>query len=267
MTEIPHEALIRFVFFAGVLAIMGGAELLAPKRPLVEPKMRRWFTNLALVVIDGLILRLLFPVLAMGLAFWFNQKGWGLFAVVSLPAWLEITAAVILLDFAIYVQHVAAHKISVLWMFHQVHHADRDIDVTTGLRFHPVEIVLSMIYKMAVIALLGPAGFAVFIFEVGLNGLAMFNHSNVRLPAKVDQIVRTILVTPDMHRVHHSVHKQETDSNYGFNLSLWDRLFGTYIAQPRDGHDGMTIGLPAYKDSKPSGLLWCLTLPFTGLRK
>jgi len=263
MTEIPYEALIRFGFFGGILAVMGLWEMLAPKRPLVEPRTRRWFTNLALVVIDSLILRIFFPILALGFAFWLNHKGWGLFAWLSLPAWIEIVAAVILLDLAIYVQHVAAHKISILWIFHRVHHADRDIDVTTGLRFHPVEIVLSMLYKMAVIALLGPAGLAVFIFEVGLNGLAMFNHSNVRLPAPADRIVRALVVTPDMHRVHHSVIKRETDSNYGFNLSVWDRLFGTYIDQPRAGHDKMTIGLPAYRDSNPSRLLWCLKLPFT----
>ncbi len=262
MTEIPNEAIIRFAFFGGVLAVMGLWEVLAPKRDLVEQKPLRWFTNLTIVAIDSLVLRILFPILALGFAFWLNEKGYGLFALVALPPWIEVLAAVILLDLAIYVQHVASHKIPVLWLVHQMHHADRDIDVTTGLRFHPIEIVLSMLYKMAVIALLGPAGVAVFIFEVMLNGLAMFNHSNVRFPGPLDRFVRLFVVTPDMHRVHHSVHRDETDSNYGFNLSVWDRIFGTYIAQPRDGHDAMTIGLPKYPDSSPSRLLWCLMIPF-----
>ena len=183
------------------------------------------------------------------------------------PVAFEIVAAVILLDLTIYGQHVASHKWSILWRFHKVHHADRDIDVTTGTRFHPVEIVLSMFYKCLCVLLIGPAVIAVFIFEMVLNATAMFNHANVKLPSWLDRGIRMILVTPDMHRVHHSIIRRETDSNYGFSLSVWDRIFGTYIARPSAGHDRMTIGLSQYQTSRPSSLAWCLNLPFRSSKK
>ncbi len=261
---IEHEGLIRLSVFAGVFAIMAALEMSMPRKERTEPVSRRWFTNIAIVVVDTLALRLLFPILAVGMAGYATAQGWGLFALVDLPFWFEVLICAVLLDLAIYGQHVASHKIPILWRVHQMHHADRDIDVTTGARFHPVEIILSMLYKFVVIILLGAPALAVFIFEVLLNGSAMFNHANWRMPLWLDKIVRTVFVTPDMHRVHHSVHHRETDSNYGFNLSIWDRMFGTYIDQPRDGHEGMTIGLTPFQDSKPSNILWCLTLPFKG---
>ena len=204
------------------------------------------------------------PVLAVAMAEIAAARGWGLLNLVDLPLWLEFVIAVAVLDMLIYAQHVATHKTPILWRLHQVHHADRDIDVTTGARFHPVEIVLSMGYKLLCVIALGPSALAVFVFEVLLNASAMFNHANVRLPLSVDRVMRSVIVTPDMHRVHHSIVRNETDSNYGFFLSIWDRLFGTYIAQPRDGHDGMTIGLKEYQTPKPANLFWCLWLPFRG---
>ncbi|NNF78825.1 MAG: sterol desaturase family protein [Rhizobiales bacterium] len=261
---IENESLIRLSVFAGVFALMAVLELSMPRKDRTEPLLRRWFTNIGIVVVDTLTLRLLFPILAVGMAGIATAKGWGLFAFVDLPFWLEVAISAVLLDLAIYGQHVASHKVPMLWLVHRMHHADRDIDVTTGARFHPVEIVLSMLYKFAVIILLGAPALAVFIFEVLLNGSAMFNHANWRMPLWLDKIVRTVFVTPDMHRVHHSIHERETDSNYGFNLSIWDRMFGTYIDQPQDGHEAMTIGLKPYQDSKPSNILWCLLLPFKG---
>ncbi|MEM7281012.1 MAG: sterol desaturase family protein [Pseudomonadota bacterium] len=257
-----HENIIRLTFFAGVLLLMALLETLFPRRGRTQRRRSRWSTNLALIVIDTMALRLLVPIVAMGMAAIAAEKGWGLFNLVSLPSWVEIAFAVIALDFLIYVQHVASHKIPLLWRLHQVHHADRDIDVTTGVRFHPVEIVLSMFYKVVCVLLLGPAVAAVFLFEVLLNACALFNHSNVRLPLRLDHLLRSFLVTPDMHRVHHSAVPTETNSNYGFSLSIWDRLFKTYVAQPRHGHDDMTIGLTEYQNPRPSQLVWSLVLPF-----
>jgi sterol desaturase/sphingolipid hydroxylase (fatty acid hydroxylase superfamily) len=241
------ESTVRLAVFIGVFAVMALWELLAPRRGVVYGRGRRWVTNLGIVVADTVALRVLFPVLAVGMAEISQARGWGLFSLTELPAWLEIALAAILLDLAIYAQHVAAHKVPILWRLHRVHHADRDFDVTTGLRFHPIEICLSMLWKFVVIVALGADPLAVLIFEVVLNGCAMFNHGNVRLPLAIDRVVRLVVVTPDMHRVHHSVIHRETDSNYGFNLSVWDRLFGTYTPQPRDGHDGMTIGIEQFR--------------------
>jgi len=262
-----YENFIRIGVFAGVLAIMATLEALLPRKKRTQGRGHRWFANLGLVAIDSVTVRLLGPITALGAAEFASGKGWGLFAFVDLPVAIEIVAAVILLDLAIYGQHVASHRFSILWRFHKVHHADRDIDVTTGTRFHPVEIVLSMLYKCLIVLLLGPAIVAVFIFEVILNATAMFNHSNVKLPAWLDRSIRTVLVTPDMHRVHHSVIRRETDSNYGFSLSLWDKLFRTYIPQPKAGHDGMLIGLSEYQSPRPSHLGWCLSLPFRSSKK
>lgn len=268
MNPLPfEEGPVRLAVFAGIFAVMAIAEAAFPRRRRVEPRPLRWFTNIAIVFIDSAVLRLIFPFLAVTMAAIAQSRGWGLFNWLAWPQWLEITICAIALDMAIYWQHVASHKIPMLWRFHKVHHADRDIDVTTGTRFHPVEIVLSMLYKFAVIVVLGPAPLAVFIFEVVLNGSAMFNHANLRLPLGVDRIVRLIFVTPDMHRVHHSVRHDETDSNYGFNLAWWDRAFGTYIDQPADGHDNMTIGLGAYQTHEPSRLDWALLVPFRRTRE
>lgn len=256
------QGLIRLSVFIGIFALMAMLEILLPRKQRTMPKVNRWVTNWSLVVIDSVALQFLVPVLAVGVALIATEKGWGLLSVLMLPSWLQIIVAVVLLDMLIYAQHVVTHKIPILWRFHRVHHVDRDIDVTTGARFHPVEIILSMLFKLLCIIALGAPAIAVFLFEVILNASAMFNHSNVKLPLSVDRVVRLFVVTPDMHRVHHSIIQKETDSNYGFFLSIWDRLFRTYIDQPREGHNDMTIGLADYQDDKPASLLWCLLFPF-----
>lgn len=259
-----NEALIRLAVFAGLFALFAVAEAVLPRKTRVQPRPRRWFTNWALVVIDSLSLQAmgwLLPLLAVGAAYDAAQNGWGLLNQTGWPMWVEITLAVLILDLAIWAQHLVTHKIPLLWRLHRVHHADRDIDVTTALRFHPVEILLSMGLKIMLVYALGPAAVAVVLFEVILNGTAMFNHANIRLPLGVDRLLRLILVTPDMHRVHHSVRRDEHDSNYGFALAIWDRIFATYVPQPKDGHDAMLIGLE-WQDDKPSRLDWALWLPF-----
>jgi sterol desaturase/sphingolipid hydroxylase (fatty acid hydroxylase superfamily) len=240
---LSHEPAIRLSVFFGVLAIMALWEVWTPCRRRDLPRLVRWSNNLALVVIDAIAVRLLFPVVAVGLAVVMQERGWGLFNLTSWPAWLEIVIAVVLLDFAIYLQHIVFHHVPVLWRLHRLHHSDTEVDVTTGVRFHPLEIVLSMIFKLSLVVILGPAAIAVLIFEVVLNACAMFNHSNIRLPKHVDAVMRLLIVTPDMHRVHHSVEPSETNSNYGFTVPWWDRLLGTYIAQPKAGHDKMQIGI------------------------
>ncbi len=262
-----NEGTIRLSIFLGVLAVMALWELAAPRRSLNENKPRRWFGNLSIVVLDTLVVRLLFPILAVGAAIWTEQKGWGLFNVIDLPAWFEVAAAAALLDMAIYWQHRFFHQIPLFWRLHRMHHADPDFDVTTALRFHPLEIVVSMLIKLALVLILGPAALAVLIFEVLLNGTAMFNHANVRLPLAVDRILRLFVVTPDMHRVHHSIEPGEFNRNFGFNLPWWDRLFGSYKAQPAAGHEGMRIGQRAYAGAVCANLIWMLVLPFKPLEE
>ncbi|MDT8377182.1 MAG: sterol desaturase family protein [Mariprofundaceae bacterium] len=257
------EAWIRLCLFAGVLAIMAVWELLAPKRRLKQG-YRRWPGNLGIVAVDSVLVRLVFPAGAIGAALWATEHGWGLLNLVALPDGVAIIIAVVLLDLAIYLQHLLVHAVPLLWRLHMVHHADLDIDVTTGLRFHPFEILLSMAIKIGVVVLFGAPALAVLLFELILNAMAMFNHSNVRLPQTVDAVVRCLLVTPDMHRVHHSVIRRETNSNFGFNLSVWDRLFGTYTARPQLGHRNMLIGLEQFQDMPAHRLAWMLRLPFTG---
>lgn len=244
-----HEPAIRLSCFLGVFAVMAVWELLAPRRRLSQPKGRRWLNNLELVVFNTALLRLIFPLAAVGVAASAELNGWGLFNRIEAPAWLALSASVIILDAAIYLQHVMFHAVPLFWRLHRVHHADLDFDVTTGSRFHPVEILLSMLIKFAVIVLLGPPIVAVVVFEVLLNATAMFNHSNVHLPAVLDALLRWLIVTPDMHRVHHSHLGHETNSNFGFNLSVWDRLFGTYREQPEEGHEGMVIGIDTFRDA------------------
>lgn len=243
-----NEPLIRLTSFLGVLAVMAACELAAPRRRLTAPKGLRWFSNLGIVVVNTMVLRLLFPLAGVGFALYASARGWGLGPILGAPQWLWAVVCVVALDAAIWAQHVAFHRAPWLWRLHRMHHADLDIDVTTGLRFHPVEIILSMLIKFAVIALLGAPAIAVLVFEVLLNASSMFNHSNVKLPERVDAVLRKIVVTPDMHRVHHSIDPSETHSNFGFNLSIWDRLAGVYNAQPKLGHEGMTIGLPVFRD-------------------
>ena len=259
-----HETLIRFGVFLGLFALFAAVESLAPRRVRSQSRSSRWVTNWGITIANTVLLRLMafaLPLLAVGAAIDAQAQGWGLFNTLALPAWIEIVAAILILDFVIWGQHLITHKVPILWRLHRVHHADVDMDVTTAIRFHPVEIGLSMLIKIGVVYLLGPAALAVILFEIILNGTAMFNHANIRLPLWLDAIVRRILVTPDMHRVHHSVHRHEHDSNYGFALSIWDRMFGTYIAQPAAGHDDMKVGLE-WQDDRPSRLSWSLALPF-----
>ncbi len=260
-----YEPAIRLGFFIGIFLLMAIWELAAPRRVLTVSKIVRWSNNIGLVFINSVVLRLLFPAGAIGIAAFSAENGWGLLNYYSLPTVLAIVVAVVVLDFVIYLQHVLVHAIPVLWRFHRVHHADLDFDLTTGARFHTVEIILSMLIKFATIVVLGPPIVAVVIFEVVLNGMAMFNHANVHLPLALDRVLRLLLVTPDMHRVHHSSEDNETNSNYGFNLAIWDRMFGTYIDQPRGGHEGMTIGIHKYRDPKQVNWLpGMLALPFIG---
>ncbi|UZD65915.1 sterol desaturase family protein [Marinobacter sp. AN1] len=249
MTEtlLAHEPVIRFGFFLSVLVTMALWEVFAARRPQAVGRRTRWPANLMIVVLDTLAVRVLFPVAAVGAALMASENGWGLLNLVALPAWVSVVLAVLMLDAAIYFQHRVFHAVPWLWRLHRMHHADLEFDVTTALRFHPVEIVLSMMIKVAIVVLLGAPVLAVLIFEVLLNATAMFNHGNVRLPLWLDKWLRLIIVTPDMHRVHHSIIRRETDSNFGFNLPWWDRLFGTYRDQPEKGHLGMTIGIEDFR--------------------
>jgi sterol desaturase/sphingolipid hydroxylase (fatty acid hydroxylase superfamily) len=262
-----EEAGFRFAVFAGVFVLMALVEQLFPRRDRHPARAKRWITNWAIVALDGLALRLVFPLAAVGAALWAENQSFGLFYLTPLPAWLEGLIAYFILDFAIWAAHVASHKIPVLWRVHKVHHADVDLDVTSGFRFHPIEILLSMAWKMAVIVALGAPVLAVFLFEVMLNASAMFNHSNINIPERIDKIIRLFIVTPDMHRVHHSIEQRETDANYGFQLSIWDRLFATYIPEPALGQKGMIIGLEEHQSDDPTRFLWSLKLPFMKAQK
>ena len=259
-----HEGAIRLSVFLGLFVLLAAFEAFAPRRARRQKQSTRWMTNWGMTLLNTVALRLMalaLPLLAVGAALDAQTQGWGVLNWTDWPVWIEVALAVIVLDFSIWLQHLITHKVPLLWRLHRVHHADVDIDVTTAIRFHPVEIALSMLLKIGLVYLLGPAAIAVVLFEILLNGTAMFNHANLRLPERVDAVLRTVLVTPDMHRVHHSVNRSEHDSNYGFALSIWDRMFGTYIAQPAKGHEAMDIGLE-WQDDRPSTLPWSLGLPF-----
>ena len=259
-----EENAIRIGFFIGIFVVAAIWELLAPRRVLTTSKTARWVSNLGITFLNPLVVHFLFPVLAVEMALKVHASGWGLLNILELPHWLKLVIGVAVLDLIIYLQHVIFHAIPLLWRLHMVHHADLDFDVTTGLRFHPIEIVLSMGIKLSAVALIGPPVAAVLVFEVLLNATAMFNHGNIRLSPKIDRILRCLIVTPEMHRVHHSVIIRETNSNFGFNLPWWDRLFGTYRDQPAKGHETMTIGLSQFRDPQRLTLPWLLALPFTG---
>lgn len=259
---LAHQDLIRFGVFAGVLAAMLVWEWLRPRRPRIAGRLARWPGNFGVVVAGALLLRVVFPVTAVAWAATLEARGTGLIALAGLPAWVAIPVAVIALDLAIWAQHVVFHRIPALWRLHRMHHADIDLDATSGARFHPLEILLSMAIKFAVIAALGAPAAAVLVFEVLLNASAMFNHANVALPEWIDRGMRKILVTPDMHRIHHCWRRDETDSNFGFCLSWWDRAFGTYRAVPADGQTGLTIGLTEFRQPGEARLDRMLTQPF-----
>lgn len=258
-----QEAVFRLLTFLIIFGVMASVEWLFPKRILTVSKAKRWLNNLALTMLNTAAVRLIFPVAAASFAVWISDQGIGLFNLVPLPLWLSVILSIVLLDGLIWFQHKLFHTIPVLWRLHAVHHADRDLDVTSGARFHPLEILLSMVIKFAAIAILGVPAVAVILFEVILSSMALFNHANVALPLSVDRWLRKVVVTPDMHRVHHSIHRYESDSNFGFNLAVWDRLFNTYRAQPKDGHDSMTIGIKSQQEEKH--VVWLtglLALPF-----
>jgi sterol desaturase/sphingolipid hydroxylase (fatty acid hydroxylase superfamily) len=263
-TALPLEPYIRLGAFLGVFALMAVWEFVAPRRARSVSRWVRWPNNIAITAVNTVILRILFPAAAVGLALLGEARGWGLLNALALPQWLKIAAAVAALDLIIYLQHVMFHAVPALWRLHRMHHADLDIDVTTGARFHPVEILLSMLIKLAAVAALGAPALAVLIFEVLLNATSMFNHSNVRMPAALDRALRWLVVTPDMHRVHHSIVPRETNSNFGFNAPWWDRLFGTYRAQPEAGHDGMTIGIAQFREPRELWLDRLLIQPLRG---
>ncbi|MFQ5985654.1 MAG: sterol desaturase family protein [Alphaproteobacteria bacterium] len=259
-----NQTFVRLGVFAAILALMIAWEWAAPRRQRTAMRRARWPSNLAIVALNTFLVRLVFPTAAVALALIVEERGWGLLNNLALPTWLKVGLAVVVLDFALYLQHVMFHAVPALWRLHRMHHADLDVDVTTGTRFHPLEILPSMGIKMGVVAVLGPPAVGVVIFEVLLNATSMFNHGNVHIPPAVDRAVRWFVVTPDMHRVHHSIVRHETNSNFGFNLPWWDRLLGTYRAQPGAGHQGMTLGIEQFREPKHLQLQWMLVQPFLG---
>jgi sterol desaturase/sphingolipid hydroxylase (fatty acid hydroxylase superfamily) len=256
------EFLIRICSFALVFSVMAGWEFLSPRRAWVVGRGPRWSNNLGILVVDVLAVRILIPTAAVGAALFADGRGWGLFHLAGLPFPIAVVLGFVFLDLVIYGQHVVFHKVPVLWRLHRMHHADLDIDVTTGVRFHPFEILISMVIKITAVIAFGIPVIAVLLFEVVLNATSMFNHANVSIPAALDRVLRLLVVTPDMHRVHHSILRKETDSNFGFNLPWWDRLFGTYRAAPEAGHQGMIIGLPIFRDPRELRVDRLLTQPF-----
>jgi sterol desaturase/sphingolipid hydroxylase (fatty acid hydroxylase superfamily) len=264
---VSFDTTIRLLSFLGLLLILAGWEFMAPRRQLTRPRPARWFANLSLIAIDNAVARLVFPVLPVGMALIAQERGWGLFNHSGLPEATELVAAILFLDLIIYVQHRLFHRLPLFWRLHRMHHTDQDLDVTSGNRFHPIETTLSFAIKLAVVVALGASPAAVLWFEVILNGTSMFSHANIRLNLTLDHYLRQLLVTPDMHRVHHSVIPRETDSNFGFCLPWWDRLFGTDRQQPAAGHLEMTIGLKEFRDPGQLTLPHLLVQPFVAVRK
>lgn len=252
--------------FIAVFLLVALAEFLWPRRPLTTPKGSRWYCNIALVLIDTATLRLALPLMPVAVAEAVRIKRWGLLPLFDLPLWLEVVIAVLLLDLTIYLQHRAFHRVPLFWRFHRMHHTDLDLDVSSGNRFHPIEMLASLVIKLGVVVLFGMPAVAVLLFEVVLNASSLFNHGNMRIPVSIDRWLRLCLVTPDMHRVHHSIIPRETDSNFSFNMPWWDRLLGTYRDQPAEGHQGMTIGLKEFRDPRQLRLAYLLTLPFRGAK-
>lgn len=261
-----HEIAIRLGSFGGVFVLVALLEALFPRRVRSRPRRERWPVNLGIVILDTLVVRLLIPFAPVAAALVASSRGWGILSLLPLPGWGRVLFGVILLDLVVYLQHVLFHHLPLFWRLHRMHHTDLDLDVTSGTRFHPLEIAVSHGIKTVTVLSLGVPAAGVVIFEVILNATAMFSHANLRLPLPLDALLRLLVVTPDMHRVHHSTIVRETNSNFGFNLSLWDRLFGTYRPQPSEGHDGMTIGLKEYRDPAGLGLLPLLLNPFSRTR-
>lgn len=260
-----HESVLRMAVFFAAFVVLAVWEALAPRRTRMVNRFRRWPANIGLLILNVIAVRLLFPLAAVGMALSAQEHDWGLLNRYDVPAWLALVAGWALLDLAVYLQHIMFHAVPALWRLHRVHHSDLDFDVTTGVRFHPAEIILSLIVKFSAIVVIGTPAAAVVLFEVLLNAASIFNHSNVLISPRIDGPLRWLIVTPDMHRVHHSIARDETNSNFGFNLAVWDRLFGTYRAQPRAGHQGMVIGIPGLRDPADCApLIATLTMPFHG---
>lgn len=257
---------LRLLAFLSIFALLALAEAVWPRRPLMVKKTQRWQANIGIIIADSMVIRLLFPVVPMSLAATAQSQGWGLFNLLGVTGWVELIAGLIILDLIIYLQHRLFHRIPLLWRMHRMHHTDLDLDVSTGTRFHPLEITISLLIKMAAVLLFGISPLTVLLFEIILNATSMFNHANLALPGPVDRRLRLVLVTPDMHRVHHSVIPKETDSNFGFCQPWWDRLLGTYREQPREGHLGMTIGLREFRDPTRLSLWQLLKIPFAPYR-
>lgn len=260
--SVSHAIGLRVFFFLTVLFVIMIWEWLSPRRKLSFSRLKRWPNNLLLIAFNSFLVRLVLPVFAVGAAIWAQKVGWGLLNHVAINFWFKVIICVIVFDFIIYLQHVIFHAVPLLWRVHKMHHTDLDIDTTTGLRFHPVEILLSMLIKIVAVILLGAPALSVLIFEVLLNATSMFNHGNIYIPTWIDRYLRLIIVTPDMHRVHHSIIWQETNSNYGFNLSWWDRLWRTYKPQPQAGHIDMTIGIEQFREPRYLAIGWLLIIPF-----
>jgi sterol desaturase/sphingolipid hydroxylase (fatty acid hydroxylase superfamily) len=260
-----HPGMLRIAAFLSVFILLAVIETVWPRRPLTVSKTGRWHANLAIILLNNLMVTFVFPIAPFGIAVMARNSGWGLFNRITLPGPLEIAVSLLLLDLVIYLQHRMFHRVSLLWRLHRMHHTDLDLDVSSGIRFHPLEIALSLVIKMLAVVILGISPLSVLLFEILLNATSMFNHANLRLPPGVDDWLRMVLVTPDMHRVHHSAIPRETDSNFGFNLPWWDRLFGTYRAQPRDGHDRMVLGLKEFRDQHKLGLGRLLLIPFVSV--
>lgn len=257
-----YEGYIRLGSFLGVFALLALWEISSPRRELLHLRRFRWFSNFGLIVISSFLVRFILPTAAVGFALHAEQDQMGLLNHYDMPDLMQIIIAFVLMDLAIYFQHALFHALPIFWRFHRVHHSDLDCDVTTGLRFHPIEIILSILFKFIVIIAIGAPVLAVVIFEVVLNAASMFSHSNIRIPLVVEPLIRWLIVTPDMHRIHHSINENETNSNFGFFISAWDRLFGTYIDQPKEGHQNMKIGLQHFREPKWQNLRWLIYLPF-----
>jgi len=264
MLTIDNEVFIRLGFFFAVFAFMAVWEFMKPRRTLTNPRSIRWVNNMAITFLNSALLKWISPMSAVGIAIFSSRRGWGIFNYMEMSPLLTGIIAIVLLDLTIYTQHRLFHRVPLLWRLHRMHHTDLDIDVTTGARFHPVEIILSMGVKAGIVIIIGAPAWSMLTFEVLLNSTSMFNHSNILINHRMDRILRTCVVTPDMHRVHHSVITKEIDSNFGFNLPWWDRLFGTYRDQPASGHEGMTIGLANYRERKWLSLPWMLIVPLSG---
>lgn len=262
-----NEVFLRIASFVGILSLIAMWEIVAPRRPLTTRKGSRWLANLSMIAIATFIIRFTFPLLPVGLAILAREQGWGILNLISLPSWLAVTIALLALDLVIYLQHVMFHFLPVLWRLHRMHHSDLDLDASSGNRFHPMEIMISIGIKLGAVLIIGPSPFAVLLFEILLNAAAIFNHGNIRIPLGIDRWLRTVLVTPDMHRVHHSIIPRETNSNFGFSLSWWDFLCGTYRTQPSAGHLEMTIGLKEYRNPDRLTLPRLLVQPFERVRR